>query len=149
MDNVAVKQSDEGFDIPFLVKTRDGEVKVLTGYTINLTVWTPGDITDELFSGACTIEDADAGTCKYTVAAGDLDTVGRYAAELELVPGQTIFSAGRPVGQVVDGASLDAGTELLAVVPHIGDDGNLALDEAGTARLSSAPMPYAVPGLSA
>lgn len=84
MDNVAVKQSDEGFDIPFLVKTRDGEVKVLTGYTINLSVWTPGDISAVLFSGACTIEDADAGTCKYTVAAGDLDTVGRYAAELEL-----------------------------------------------------------------
>ncbi len=72
-----------------------------------------------------------------------------YAAELELVPGQTIFSAGRPVGHVVDGASLDAGIELLAVVPHTGDDGNLALDEAGTVRLSSAPMPYAVPGLSA
>ena len=71
-----------------------------------------------------------------------------YAAEIELAPGQTIFSAGRPVGHVVDGASLDTGMELLAVVPHISDDGNLALDEAGTQRLDPAPMPYEVPGLS-
>ncbi|MEE9511032.1 MAG: hypothetical protein V3V79_02860 [Gammaproteobacteria bacterium] len=71
-----------------------------------------------------------------------------YAAKLELAPGQTIFSAGRSVGHVVDGASLDAGTELLAVAPHISDDGNLALDEAGTERLNPEPMPYDVPGPS-
>ena len=72
-----------------------------------------------------------------------------YATKLELAPGQAIFSAGRPVGHVVDSASLDAGTELLAVVPHISDDIDLTLDEAGTQRLNPAPMPYAVPGLSA
>ena len=69
-----------------------------------------------------------------------------YAAETELEPGQPIFSAGRPAGRVVESASDDAGTELLAAVPIVSGDNNLALDEAGTQQLNQAPMPYEVPG---
>jgi hypothetical protein len=81
--DLEVKKGNKGFDLEFTIQNDDGTPKNLTGYTITFKVWKVGASVLSL-SKACTIVDAGAGTCKYTLGDGDFDVVGKYYFELEL-----------------------------------------------------------------
>lgn len=71
-------------DLSFTVKDAAGNAFDLTGYTITFKMWRKGIPGTLVVSGTGAIVNATAGTCKYTVASGDFNTVGLYSAEVEL-----------------------------------------------------------------
>lgn len=79
-----VPKGDYGYYLNFIVQKSDGTAYDLTGYTITLKVWRAGSPDILIMSGACDIVTAASGICKYLVASGDFDDLGRYEAELEL-----------------------------------------------------------------
>jgi len=80
MADLIVSKGDFGFYLNFTVLDSDNSAFDLTDYTITLKVWD----TALLFSGACDIVVAGAGTCKYLITVSDLSKAGNYALELEL-----------------------------------------------------------------
>jgi hypothetical protein len=84
MESLTIPKDDYGYNLDFTIQKADGSEKVLTGYTIKLKMWKPGIPGTLLLDGTCTIDDADAGTCHYTIQEDDFDTKGRFHAELEL-----------------------------------------------------------------
>lgn len=83
MATLTVPQSDYGFTLSFTIQDSTGAAYNLTGYTIKLKVWRPGNST-LLVDGTCSIVVAANGTCNYTVASGDFALPGTYYAELQL-----------------------------------------------------------------
>ena len=83
MADLYIPKGDKGYNIHFTVRDADGNVFVITAYTVTLKVWKPEYPETLLLSGACVIESGVAGTCRYAVASGNFDTVGKYKAELE------------------------------------------------------------------
>ena len=80
-------RNDKGFDIQFNVLLNDEVTPFdLTGGTIVFKARFL-DATILKITGSCTIISATAGTCKYTVATGNLDTIGVLEAELEITQG--------------------------------------------------------------
>lgn len=86
IDNIVV--NDKLYDLNFTLKNYDGTAFDLTGATIKLNVQTTAG-TALKFAGAMTIVSALAGTCKYSVAAGNFDAVGNYYAEIEVTKPDT------------------------------------------------------------
>ena len=84
MAGLIVPKGDYGFDLNFTVRDSDGDAYNLTGYTIKLKVWSPNNPSILMVNGTCSILVAASGTCKYTVANGDFNSVGNYLFELEL-----------------------------------------------------------------
>lgn len=81
---VVIKQNDYGQDLEFTVVESDGTTAVdLTSSTIKFKMARHRSTVNKVNS-ACSITDASAGTCTYTVQSGDTDTAGVYKAELEL-----------------------------------------------------------------
>jgi hypothetical protein len=81
--SIQLVQNDTGFELSFTIKDGDGNAYDLTGASVEF------HLSDKAFenkvSGACSITDAEAGLCKYTVQDGDLDlTPGKYLGELQI-----------------------------------------------------------------
>ena len=73
-----IPQDSIGLQIDFTIKDEDGTVIVLTGYTITMKVWRKNETGTVLWSGACSIDDANAGTCHYTTVTGDFNIAGEF-----------------------------------------------------------------------
>ena len=92
-ENITIPKGDYGFNLAFTVTDSGGTAYNLTGYTITLKVWkasAPGKL---LLEGVGDITVAASGTCYYTVASGDFDTLGTYVYELELTKTGVVESA--------------------------------------------------------
>lgn len=97
MADLTVSKGDYGLPLAFVVKDEENTVVNLTGYTVTFKVWSAGSQDSPIVSGACTIDDATAGTCHYTPGSSDFDTAGDYLIELErtktgVKSGTTIYS---------------------------------------------------------
>lgn len=80
---IEVVQDNKLYDLNFTLKNSDDTVIDLTDSTILFKV--QGQDTDTIkFSGSMTIVSAAAGTCKYNVANGDFDTVGKHTAQIQV-----------------------------------------------------------------
>lgn len=90
---IIVIQNDTSFDIEFEVRDSDDAVVDLTGATIVLNMRLLGTTTKKISAGSVTIVTATDGTCKYTAASGDFDTVGLYELELQITNGSKVISA--------------------------------------------------------
>lgn len=77
-------KGEYGFDINFTLTEDDGSTIDLTNKTVTFQTKNLND-TEKKIDGACTIVDATSGTCKYTVQETDMDVIGIYEAEAELV----------------------------------------------------------------
>jgi hypothetical protein len=75
-----VIQNDYGYSIPFTLLDCNGNPVDLTDGSLTLKVQSAQDPTDELvtLTGFMVIDDADAGTCHYEVAAGDFPNPGTF-----------------------------------------------------------------------
>jgi hypothetical protein len=82
--DLIIPQGDKGYDINFTVQDSDGTAYDLTDYTVTLKVWKPGVSGTLIVNAACTVDDASAGTCHYTVVAGTFTSRAKYKLELEL-----------------------------------------------------------------
>lgn len=78
-----VVRNDKLYDIELTVYDYANVVHDLTGTTIKIKAAAVGGDALEL-EGDCDLVVAANGTCKYTVQDGELATVGRYHAELEI-----------------------------------------------------------------
>jgi len=76
-------QNDKGFDIPFQIVDRNNVPVNISGVTVKFIMKKIGVATPKI-NVQCTITEGTQGKCKYTVLEGDLDTPGRYDAELEV-----------------------------------------------------------------
>ena len=81
-DKGSIPKGTYGVNLHFVVYDNDGTVHDLTDLTVTFKVWKQGQTA--IVSGTCTIDVAASGTCHYTIADGDFDTVGQYLWELEL-----------------------------------------------------------------
>ncbi len=81
---VDLVRNDVGFDMAFVVKDANGNVVNLTSSTVTFKMSRVG-YTETKASGICTLDTPTVGTCHYTFVAGDLDTVGQYNYELQIV----------------------------------------------------------------
>lgn len=80
-----VVRNDTGFDLNFTLKNKKtGAITDLTGNSAIKFKMALPDASVNKINGACTVINATAGTCKYTVQSGDMDTVGVYNAEIEV-----------------------------------------------------------------
>lgn len=73
-----------GFDIGFALTEDDGSAIVLTGKTVKFQTKNLND-TEKKIDGDCTIVDEDKGTAKYAVLENDMDEIGIYEAEAEIL----------------------------------------------------------------
>jgi len=93
MQTLTVPCGDKGFDLAFVAQNADGTAKTLTGYTVTLKMWAPGNPGTLLVSGALTIDSEALGTCHYTPTATNFVTIGEYLAELEYTQSGVIESS--------------------------------------------------------
>jgi len=76
------KEDMYGLQQPFTIKTPDGVVVDLTGFTVTLYVWKE-DILE--FSNVGVLDgDPTTGKCYFTLIATDFDTPGKFRFEVEL-----------------------------------------------------------------
>lgn len=95
MANWHVVEGTVGYDQPFTIESPSGTAKNLTGYTLTMYVWNPGE-SSELFNGTCTTLVAASGTCKYTFATGDVDDAAvelnvEYLWSIKLTKGSEVL----------------------------------------------------------
>jgi hypothetical protein len=81
---VELIRNDKTFPLSFTVTDSDGAVVDLTGAQITFKMALQGATTTKVASTSVSIIVATSGTCSYTVASTDLDTIGLYNAELTL-----------------------------------------------------------------
>jgi hypothetical protein len=82
---IEVIKNDKLYELNFTLQDFDGVAVSFIGIsTLKLKVQKPGASALK-FEGTMTVVDEEAGTCKYTVAAGNFDTAGKYHAEIEAV----------------------------------------------------------------
>jgi len=97
----SVPLNDYGYNLAFTVYESDQEtVYALTGYTVTLKVWAPGDEATLIVDAECTVTDAAAGTCTYLVQDGDFAAIATYYGELELAKAGVVEST-QPVWLLV------------------------------------------------
>jgi len=77
-------RNDYGYDMAFAVKDANGDAINLTSSIITFKMSRIGKVETKA-SGTCTIDTANSGLCHYTFITGDLDTVGQYNYELQIV----------------------------------------------------------------
>lgn len=75
-DKIEVWLDDYGYDINAQLTDDEGNVFVLTGYTVVVRGSEP-DATASKFQNSCTITDAANGKVKWTVPTGDFDDPGK------------------------------------------------------------------------
>lgn len=80
-----IVQGDYGFDLNFTL-TEDGAAMDLTSATVTFKM---GTIIDE----ECVIDSEAGGTCHYTIANGDTDTIGDFSWELEVAYAGKVITA--------------------------------------------------------
>ena len=100
IDKIQITQNDKGYKLNFTVKDADGEVVNLTDKTISFQVAEKVTFTEK-FAGACEIVGAALGTCSYTVAATDFDTVNNYYGTLQMTDSADIQTTRRIEIEVV------------------------------------------------
>ena len=87
---IVVRANDYGRPIPFIVYNPPDSshtanwIKDLTGYTVHLKVWPPGNPAGLFVNGLCVLDIPANGTCHYTPVIADFTTPGTFQAELEL-----------------------------------------------------------------
>jgi len=81
MTKIIVKD-DFGYNLDFTFNDTAGDAVDITGLVITLKARALGSTTTFL-TKTCTIDTAASGTCHYTVADGDFNTVGLFEYELE------------------------------------------------------------------
>jgi hypothetical protein len=84
MQQIIIPQKDKGYAIAFTVEYANATPRDLSGYTVNMKAWSPTIPGTLIVNNTCTPVNASAGTCTYTIASGDFNTVGLYYGELEL-----------------------------------------------------------------
>jgi len=89
MSKMTLVRNDYNYALTFNVKEYDETAYDLGSDTIILKVALP-DASGLTFSGGCTITDAEAGICTYTVGATDFTTSAEYEAELEISGSQVV-----------------------------------------------------------
>ena len=77
-------QNDFGKDMTFTLTDGDGNAMNLTGNTLITFTMTNQTGTAATKTGTCSVVDAEAGTCKYTIQEGDLATLGVYDYEIQV-----------------------------------------------------------------
>lgn len=77
-------RNDYGFDMGFVVKDKNGNTINLTSSTVTFKMSEIGKTATKA-SGTCTLDTPTIGTCHYTFLANDLDTIGEYSYELQIV----------------------------------------------------------------
>jgi len=77
-------QNDKDFDLDFAAKDSAGAVLDITDATVTFHMKALNAATAKI-SAACVLVTPASGLCKYVVQDGDLDTVGNYRAELEVL----------------------------------------------------------------
>jgi len=93
-DEIVLVQNDYGKDLEMRVVDKDGNAHDLTGATLKFYMRKRGATTNKVDGASATIVDAAQGTCKYTWQSGDLDTVGVYDCQLEIiVEGSSVITA--------------------------------------------------------
>ena len=82
-----VVQNDYGYQIPFTLLDGNGNPVNLTSATLTLKVQSAQDPsgTNLTLGGSMTIDGASAGTCHYTVAAGDFPNPGSFLTTVTAV----------------------------------------------------------------
>jgi len=83
---IKVVQNDKLYNLNFTLEDSNGSAVDLTGATLKINTQRPGSSTIK-FTGSMSIVNAAAGTCVYTVQAGDFDETGRYYAEIQVTFG--------------------------------------------------------------
>lgn len=96
LKTIEVVQNDKGYDLNFTLKDADDAVIDISGATLLMNVQQETG-TAIKFSGSMTIVSGTAGTCKYTPAATDFDTVGDHYAEIQIT-----FSGGNKIMTIGD-----------------------------------------------
>lgn len=82
MATLKLIKGDTQFSIGFTITESDGTTAVdLTNATVIFKV---GSYSSTLFSGECTVTDAEAGQCSYTVLDDELSSAGNYRGELQI-----------------------------------------------------------------
>lgn len=82
-EEIKIIKNDKSYELNFTLQDYSGSAVNLTGIsTLYLKVQKPGASTLK-FTGTMTVVSATDGTCKYVVADGNFDTVGKYHAEIE------------------------------------------------------------------
>lgn len=86
--SVTLIKGDYGYDINFTItNAADDTVIDLTSKTVQFRIKKPGETA--ILDKACTLVVAASGTCKYTVASGDITDIGTFLGELEVQTGST------------------------------------------------------------
>lgn len=83
---IKVVQNDKLYSLNYTLQDSSGNAIDLTGASLVFNVQRPAQ-TGLKFTGAMSILSAPAGTCFYTVQAGDFDETGRYYAEIQVTFG--------------------------------------------------------------
>lgn len=84
MITIKTYAGDKLYDIDFTLQTSAAAAFDITGYSaVKLRAQKQGVATLEV-DGACSVISAAAGTVRYNVADGELDTAGDYYAEIEV-----------------------------------------------------------------
>ena len=86
-------RNDKLFSLEFTVTDSDSNVVDLTGAVVRFKMALQGASTSKVSSTSVSITTATSGICSYTVQSGDLDTVGLYNAELQIVYSTTTTEA--------------------------------------------------------
>ena len=89
--NIEVVQNDAAYDLNFTLQDYAGNAVNLSGASISLKVQKENSNAIK-FTGSMSIVSAAAGTCKYTVAAGDFDEAGKFAAEIQVTIGSQVLT---------------------------------------------------------
>jgi hypothetical protein len=84
MPRLTMYKDDYGGVHTFHLKQKDGTAKNLTGYTVTLKAWNPGNPGTLVIDRTCTVTDNAGGICTYTSVIGDTDVASEYSGELEL-----------------------------------------------------------------
>ena len=91
LTNIEVVQNDSAYDLNFTLQDYTGTAVNLNSASILLKVQKENSTTLK-FSGSMSVVSAPAGTCKYTVAAGDFDEAGKFAAEIQVTIGSQVLT---------------------------------------------------------
>ena len=94
------KEDMYGLRQPFTIKTPDGGLVDLTGFTVTLYVWLAGALEFSLVG----VLDGDptTGICYFTPISGNFDTAEKYRFEVELTDGVSVVKTKNYIVECTD-----------------------------------------------
>ena len=97
-----VVQDDEQFNMTFTIKKKDGTAFDLTGNSnVKFSMWLPGSTTPKIDEQNMTVDpDPTTGKVTYNFQSGDLDTPGKYLAEMKVTFGSGKVQTAPTVGDL-------------------------------------------------